>query len=86
MEIFSQLPSLTQRLNITEKDHDQLLDAVRPFLHRHQHRQPLQLGAQRFMVQSSELHAAAVFVKLLDVRDTEPFAVNVKAVFDQWPM
>lgn len=83
MEILSQLPLLTRHLNITEKDHDQLLDAVRPLLHRHQHRQPLQLGAQDFMVQSADLHAAAVYVKLLDLRDNEAFSVNVKAIFEQ---
>lgn len=84
MEIFEQLPALVRHLNITEKDHDQLLDVVLPFLHRHHHRQPLQLGAKHFMLQSSEFHAAAVYVKLLAVRENESFAVNVKAVFDQW--
>lgn len=84
MEIFDQLPALLRHLNIPEKDHDQLLDAVRPFLNRHQHRESLQTGARSFMLQSAEFHAGAVYVKLLDVHQDEAFAVNVNAVFDKW--
>lgn len=84
MEIFAKLPVLLRHLNITEKDNNQLLDVVLPFLNRHKHRLPLQLGAQDFMIRSSDSHAAAVYVKLFDLRDNEAFATNVKVVYDQW--
>lgn len=76
------MPPLLQHLSTcAESDLDGLLNAIVVFLHRRRHRATLQRSAGACLRDIARTHdAAAVFVKLTQLRHNEATAANVQWV------
>lgn len=80
MELLQNLPSLLTVIEITEKDVNNVMDAMLPYCRQDQHR-TLQENCVEFLLQLATYDSTAVYVKLWHYRNDNCYKGNVNKVF-----
>ena len=80
MELLQNLPKLLTAIEVTEKDVNSVMDAMRPYCSEDQH-SLLQEKCVEFLLQLAKYDSTAVYVKLYNFRNADCYKVNVNKVF-----